>query len=174
MEIEKIGERKLIEMIRGAYGYTWPNSDSAYVDAGKNRILITNDAITQSTHMPSGADPVDIGYFFAAINLSDIAAMGGTPRYFMSSLILPPKLDSKYLIGLERGMRKCLDRYNVKMIGGDLKKGRELALCKCVWLKVLEVIPYIPFGSTFTEFMTSFRSCICSLPPFVCFNLSIR
>ncbi len=128
MEIGKLGERKLIERIRAAYSYAWPNSDSAYVDVGKNRLLITNDSITQSTHIPSGANPMDVGYFFAAINLSDIAAMGGLPLYFMSSMILPPKLDSKYLIGLERGIRKCLNRYNVKMIGGDLKKGRELVL----------------------------------------------
>jgi thiamine-monophosphate kinase len=128
MEIGKIGERKLIEMIRGEYSYAWSNSDSAYFDAGKKRILITNDSITKSTHMPEGADPDDFGYFFAAINLSDIAAMGGTPKYFMSSLILPSSLDSKYVLALERGIRRCLNRYDVKMIGGDTKKGRELAL----------------------------------------------
>ena len=80
MEIGKLGERKLIEMIRDTYSYAWPDSDSAYIDVGKKRILITNDSITKSTHMPSGAGPEHIGYFFAAINLSDIAAMGGTPQ----------------------------------------------------------------------------------------------
>lgn len=128
MEIEKLGERKLIDIIRGRYSYAWPNSDCAYFDAGKKRILITNDAITQNTHIPNGSDPKDVGYFFAAINLSDIAAMGGTPKYFMSSIILPPKLDSEYLIGLEDGIKECLGRYKVKMIGGDLKKGKELAM----------------------------------------------
>lgn len=128
MEIGKLGERKLIEMIRDTYSYAWPNSDSAYIDVGKKRLLITNDSITKSTHMPSGAGPEHIGYFFAAINLSDIAAMGGTPKYFMSSLILPSDLDSGYVVALERGIRKCLNRYNVRMIGGDTKKGRDLAL----------------------------------------------
>lgn len=128
MEIQRLGERKLIALIRSMYGYGWPDSDSSYIDFGSRRILVTTDSITASTHIPEGADPADAGYFFAAINLSDIAAMGGTPRYFMSSLILPPRLDTRYLMRMQTGIRKCLSRYGVRVIGGDLKKGAELAM----------------------------------------------
>ncbi len=123
-----LGERKLINLIRSMYSYRWPDSDSAYIDVGDRRILITNDSITRSTHLPSGASMREIGYFFAAINLSDIAAMGGTPKYFMCSLILPSNTDYKDLVALEAGMSKCLGKYGVRIIGGDLKKGKELAM----------------------------------------------
>ncbi|MHB1830721.1 MAG: thiamine-phosphate kinase [Candidatus Micrarchaeaceae archaeon] len=128
MEIGKMGERKIISLIRSLYSYKWPDSDAAYVDFGKRRILITTDSITRYAHIPNCAMPEDVGYFFAAINLSDIAAMGGTPKYFMSSFILPSSLDSSYLISLEAGIKKCLDKYHVKLIGGDLKKGKELSM----------------------------------------------
>ncbi len=128
MEIGKLGERKIIRLIRSVYRYKWPDSDAAYIDFGKKRILITTDSITRHSHIPNCAMPEDVGYFFAAINLSDIAAMGGTPKYFMSSFILPDSLDSDYLVSLEAGIRRCLSRYHVKMIGGDLKEGRELSM----------------------------------------------
>lgn len=128
MEIGKLGERKIISLIRSLYSYKWPDSDAAYVDFGKKRILITTDSITRYAHIPGCAKPGDVGYFFAAINLSDIAAMGGTPRYFMSSFILPASLDSGYLVSLEAGIKRCLGKYHVKMIGGDLKEGKELSM----------------------------------------------
>ena len=128
MEIKDLGERKLIGIIRSVQGYRWPNSDCAYFDVGNRRILVTNDSITSKTHIPSGASPQDIGYFFAAVNLSDIAAMGGTPKYFMSSLVLPSNLDVNYLKGLQVGVKRCLKRYGARIIGGDLKKGTEIVL----------------------------------------------
>jgi thiamine-monophosphate kinase len=128
MEAWKLGERRLIDVVRRAYDYAWAESDSAFFDLGRRRVLITNDSITQSTHIPNGAKPEDAGYFFAAINLSDIAAMGGRPLYFMSSIIIPAGFDTKYLIAFEKGVRRCLDSYGAKVIGGDLKKGREFAL----------------------------------------------
>jgi len=128
MEVQRLGERKLIKLIRSLHGYSWANSDSAYIDIGNKRMLITNDSITAKTHIPKGADPRDAGYFFAALNLSDIAAMGGTPKYFMSSMILPGSTDVRYLKDFELGVKKCLAKYHVKIIGGDLKKGAELAM----------------------------------------------
>ncbi len=128
MEIRRYGERGLIRLIRSVYDYSWEDSDAARIEIGNRYLLITNDSITKATHIPDSASPEAVGYFFAAINLSDIAACGGTPKYFMSSLILPKATDSRYLIGMEVGIRECLNRYNVKVIGGDFKEGKELAM----------------------------------------------
>ncbi len=123
-----MGERAAIKRIRGTYGYDWPDSDCSYIPMGSKYLLITTDSIAERTHIPKGAKPQDVGYFFAALNLSDIAAMGGRPKYFMSALVLPNKMDIGYLDGLQRGINRCLRKYNVKLIGGDLKKGTEAVL----------------------------------------------
>jgi thiamine-monophosphate kinase len=121
-----IGERGLIELIRAQYGYSWPDDDSAAIEMGKEYLLITTDAISRGSHVPEGASMEKVGYFFAALNLSDIAAMGGRPKYFMSALTFPKDTPVDDLLKIERGIRRCLAKYGVRLIGGDLKQGKEL------------------------------------------------
>ncbi len=123
-----IGERDLIGRIRRMYGYGWPDDDCFHIPAGGKYLLIKTDSISKPSHIPGNVSPERIGYFFAASNLSDIAAMGGTPRYFMAALTLPRNTHLSYLEGIERGISKCLRRYGARMAGGDMKEGRELNL----------------------------------------------
>ncbi len=118
-----IGERKAVDIIRGLYGYGWPYEDSFFFPSGNRYVLVTTDSITGSRHVPQGASPERVGYFLAAVNLSDIAAMAGRPLYLLTSLILPRGTTIDYLKGLERGIGRCLDRYGARMAGGDLKEG---------------------------------------------------
>ncbi len=123
MELKDLGERKAIEEIRNIYRYSWPDDDCYYFESGGKYMLIKTDALYSKTHFPKEARPEKIGYFFAAANLSDIAAMGGIPRYFMSSMLLPRNTGLSYLKGLEKGIGKCLEKYGAMMVGGDLKEG---------------------------------------------------
>ncbi len=127
-KLSDIGERRLIEIIRSQYKYRWSDDDAAEIENGNNYTIITTDSISEKSHMPKGASLESVGDFFAALNLSDIAAMGGTPKYFMAALTLPKNMNSKELIQLEKGMGRCLERYDVKLIGGDLKQGTEMTL----------------------------------------------
>lgn len=123
-----LGERKLIAMVRRQYGYAWSDDDAAAIDSGKNYTLITTDAISKGSHIPDGAGLANVGYFFAALNLSDIAAMGGKPKYFMAAMTLPKRMPARDLAIIESGIRRCLEKYAVRLIGGDLKQGMELNL----------------------------------------------
>ncbi|MCL4364738.1 thiamine-phosphate kinase [Candidatus Marsarchaeota archaeon] len=123
-----LGERRLIERIRRFYGYRWPEDDCFYIRNGKKYLLMTADSMPKSSHIPDGISAESIGYFLAAANISDIAAMGGMPRYFMSALTFPDKTKISYLDGIERGISKCLRKYGVKMAGGDIKEGTEVNL----------------------------------------------
>lgn len=126
--IGDIGERDMIREIRKVYGYPWPDDDCAYIENGSEYLLLTTDSVSSSSHIPKGASLEKAGYFFAAVNLSDIAAMGGRPEYFMAALALPRGMAAGELIKIERGIEKCLSKYKVRMIGGDLKPGRELRM----------------------------------------------
>ena len=128
MVFSDFGERRLIARIRRFYGYSWPEDDCFYVRNGKNYLLMTTDSMTSLSHIPEGVSAESTGYFFAASNISDIAAMGGMPRYFMSAFIFPDKTRISYLDGIERGISKCLREYGVKMAGGDIKEGTEVNL----------------------------------------------
>lgn len=124
LKLSDLGERRAIDEIRKAYAYEWPDDDCLYFPSGGKYVLVKTDAMPVESHIPSGVRPDRAGYFFAAANISDIAAMGGIPRYFMSSIILPRGTGLGYLKAFERGIARCLKRYKVKMAGGDLKEGR--------------------------------------------------
>jgi thiamine-monophosphate kinase len=54
-----------------------------------------------------------------AVNVSDIAAMGGTPRHAVVSLALPSSTPQHYIRALLEGMRRCARRFGVTVVGGD-------------------------------------------------------
>lgn len=126
--LARLGEHAIIKKIRERYNYSWGDEDCSLIDQGDEYLLVTTDSISKGSHMPDGASMASIGYFFAAVNLSDIAAMGGTPRYFLSALSLPRSMKLQNLLEIQSGMKRCMDRYNVKLIGGDLKEGGELSM----------------------------------------------
>ncbi|MGC8496959.1 MAG: thiamine-phosphate kinase [Thermoplasmata archaeon] len=128
MMLSELGERSIINNIRKIYDYKWIDDDCSYFLEKNKYLLITVDSISKSMHIPDPADPVKVGYFIAAITLSDIAAMGGVPKYFMSALTLPKSMKIKDLEKIESGIAKCLDKYNTMMIGGDCKEGAEMVI----------------------------------------------
>lgn len=127
-KLSDLGERSIISVIRKQYAYSWPDDDASLIDAGRDYAIITTDSISKQSHIPDGADHSKVGYYFAALNLSDIAAMGGTPKYFMAAMTLNRDMPLAELVKIQKGMRRCLDRYGVKLIGGDLKEGSQLSM----------------------------------------------
>ena len=63
-----------------------------------------------------------LGHKALAVNLSDLAAMGATPRWAMLSLALP-NVDTQWLEGFARGLFALADKYGVDLIGGDTTRG---------------------------------------------------
>jgi thiamine-monophosphate kinase len=64
-------------------------------------------------------DPLSLGMKALSVNLSDIAAMGGTPRFFLVSLGLPPHLPLQFVDDLYRGMMIRAEAFDVRLAGGD-------------------------------------------------------
>lgn len=124
MKLRDLGERKIIENMKNLYG-TIVDDDAFYFNSGNRFILITTDVITKRTHIPDGADPKHAGYFFAALNLSDIAAMGGSPKYFMSAYSMNGNIDYTFFENFNKGIKECLSKYDTKMVGGDTKEGED-------------------------------------------------
>jgi thiamine-monophosphate kinase len=82
--------------------------------------LITTDLLAEGVHFDLRTSSfADIGYRAAIANLSDIAAMGGAPRYLLVALAIPPSCSPHQIQQLYSGMMRAAAPYRVRLIGGD-------------------------------------------------------
>jgi thiamine-monophosphate kinase len=99
--------------------------DAAILDVGNaDEVLVaTCDAQVEGTHFRlDRATPQEIGRRALAVNLSDIAAMGATPRWALISLLLPPTFAVAVLDGLYAGLRAEAEAAGVALVGGNVAR----------------------------------------------------
>lgn len=86
-------------------------------------LLATCDIQVEGVHfLRPGITPFQLGRKVAAINLSDIAAMGGEPLHFLVSLVLPPDTEVAWVDALYDGLREEASRYGADIVGGNMSK----------------------------------------------------
>lgn len=95
--------------------------DAAVLRPARNRrLLLTTDLLAEDVHFRrSWASPADLGWKLAAVNVSDIAAMGGRPRWALLSLALPPGTARTFTASLARSLRSAARRFGFEIVGGD-------------------------------------------------------
>ena len=97
--------------------------DGAVVKAGINeQTVLVTDTLVAGVHFPERTAPQDLGYKLLAVNLSDLAAMGATPNWFLLNLVLPDA-DESWLQGFSTGLFSLAEEYSVALIGGDTARG---------------------------------------------------
>jgi thiamine-monophosphate kinase len=93
---------------------------------GKDLVTVV-DTLVAGVHFPPGLDAADIGYRSVAVNLSDIAAMGGCPRWMTLALTLPSaQANENWLTSFSAGLFECAEHAGVSLLGGDTTSGPEL------------------------------------------------
>lgn len=104
--------------------------DAAVVKPSKRSFsLVTTDILIEDIHFTLNyTDPLRLGKKALSINLSDIAAMGGTPQYFLLSMGLPHHLPFRWLEEFFSGIQQVAERYNLSLIGGDTSLARKLSI----------------------------------------------
>jgi thiamine-monophosphate kinase len=97
--------------------------DAALIAPPAGEILaISVDTLIAGRHFPEQTHPADIGYKSLAVNLSDMAAMGATPRWATLSLALP-QVDDAFLQPFSDSLLQLAGQYGVELIGGDTVRG---------------------------------------------------
>ncbi|MGH8736292.1 MAG: thiamine-phosphate kinase [Burkholderiales bacterium] len=97
--------------------------DAALVKAGPGMaIAVSTDMLLEGRHFSVGAEPGALGHKALAVNLSDMAAMGATPRWATLALALP-RADEVWLAAFSAGLHALADRYEIDLIGGDTTRG---------------------------------------------------
>ena len=89
--------------------------------------VVSTDMLVAGRHYFADTDPRRLGHKTLAVNLSDIAAMGGTPRWVTLAAALP-SLDEAWVAAFAEGLFALADQYAVQVVGGDTTRG-PLTLC---------------------------------------------
>ena len=128
--LETIGERGLIQRIRDRFpapagALRIGIGDDAAVTAGVRGELdvLTTDALVEGVHFDLRFSSfADVGYKALAVNVSDIAAMGATPRLVLLSLILPDRLSVADVDALLDGFAMMAGEAGVVLAGGNITR----------------------------------------------------
>src|SRR4030065_2538714 len=127
-----LGERetiRLIEKIIKSDATIGPGDDCAALDLGDRFLLVTTDMMVTRAHIPKGMSPYDIGWSIVAVNLSDIAAMGGSPLGVVTAIGITRGHPIDFIEQMADGMNDCAGRFNTTIVGGDTKEHDDLVLC---------------------------------------------
>ena len=101
--------------------------DCAVVRIGGKNVVLTADVLHEKTDFPKGIRAEEIGHLSLAVNLSDLAAMGAKPLYFVHTITLSEKWVGNFG-EIMKGMRKLADKFSVAVVGGDIDFGDELSI----------------------------------------------
>lgn len=101
-----------------------PGDDAAVLAPVRNeRLVVTTDAVVEGVHFSRAySNPADIGHRALAVNLSDLAAMGATPRWALLSLVLPGSMPVDDVESLVDGLAELARRHVVSVVGGNITR----------------------------------------------------
>lgn len=95
-------------------------------EPGRNLVVVV-DTLVAGVHYPADLAAADIGYRSLAVNLSDVAAMGGRPRWMTLALTLV-EADEPWLAGFANGLFEAAGEHRVALVGGDTTKGSQTVI----------------------------------------------
>ncbi len=131
LRLRDLGELALIKRIAEAPQHkeilVGIGDDAAVIRGKKTLYVMTTDCIVESRHFTRRwLTPVQIGKKAIEVNVSDIAAMGGTPCYALISLILPPELRLDFFDRMYQGIQQTCKKYRIAIVGGNMSAGKNI------------------------------------------------
>ena len=112
-------ELAIIDLIARQTGQNQILADDAFWEP-ERRLIYTTDMLVEGRHFDLAYfTPQDLGWKATAVNVSDIAAMGGQPKYLLISLGLPESRDLEWVQSLYQGFIAACERFGGQIIGGD-------------------------------------------------------
>ncbi len=144
MDIKELGEFGLIEYIQSEFpaieGLTGIGDDCAILPQRNGmETLVSTDMLIEGCHFLIGdISPYQLGWKSAAVNISDLAAMGAKPVASFLSIALPSGISSQWMKEFVRGYKEISLKYNCALLGGDTTSSHERV---CINVTVLGECP---------------------------------
>ena len=131
VRLREVGEKRMVRSIASmlsSSAYLGPGDDAAAIEFGDRFLVVSTDMLWETTHFHPSMSWWQKGWMAAAVNLSDIAAMGAQPLGLLLAMGLPADLDENEVREMVQGAADCCDQYGTDYLGGDTKECSELVL----------------------------------------------
>jgi len=135
MRLRSLRERELVAAIRRDFRRTGRGvrlgigDDAAVISPGRAGLLLTTDLLIEDVHFTTRIHPAFLlGRKSLNVNVSDIAAMGGRPRFALLGLALKPGLTGEWVDGFFSGLRAAAGEAGVTLIGGDISGSEKICI----------------------------------------------
>ena len=144
-KVSAIGEFGLISRIQkkvriGKNVILGIGDDAAVLKIGQHEQLLSTDLLVENVDFTfRSAKPEEVGRKALAVNLSDIAAMGGRPEAVVIGLAIPKSASLSQVDRFHRGFIKLANQFKVSVVGGDLSRG------PC-WMIAVTILGTLPSG----------------------------
>jgi thiamine-monophosphate kinase len=103
--------------------------DAALVQLGDRLGILTVDMMVEGVHFDLQTTSArDLGYKAIVVNVSDVAAMGGSPRFGLVALAMPGATDARWVVELYGGIREAAGEYALSLVGGDTSRAERVVL----------------------------------------------
>ena len=125
------GEREIVAWLKNKEntppdGDTWIGDDTAVISTPDCDLLFATDAVVEGVHFLAGPGHLaDAGWKAIARNVSDVAAMGGTPTH---AVVAISGASSAALVAIDEGLQLAVASYGFPIVGGDLSGGSSIVI----------------------------------------------
>lgn len=129
--LDDLGEKKVVSRILerlSADIEVGPGDDAAAIDMGLFYLVVSTDLVSTASHFPEGMTDRQLGWMMAAVNYSDIAAMGAEPLGLVMAMALPRALEVERVLAMVDGAEACSKSVGASLIGGDTKESAGIVL----------------------------------------------
>lgn len=127
MKLSNIGELSLLSRIRSRFAsgakdvIAGIGDDCAVVIPSEYPLLLTTDMMAEGVHFDLGLTTCfQVGFKLISVNVSDIFAMGGIPRFVLLDLAMDKEMDERSIESFYEGVQSAMHIYSVRLVGGDL------------------------------------------------------
>jgi thiamine-monophosphate kinase len=110
-----------------------PGDDAALVDRDAGLLAATTDLLVEGVDFLPGEDPERLGRRAAAVNLSDLAAMGAEPEFFLLSIGFDRARGSEFPLAVVRGAVARAGEFGARLVGGDLSDAPVTVVSVALW-----------------------------------------
>src|SRR4030042_477700 len=132
MKLSQIGELPLLEQIRKSFEkhsshvLVGIGDDAALIKPENENLLVTTDMMVEGVHFDlSFVTPYQLGFKLVSVNVSDIYAMGGKPKFILLNVAMNKSTDKKAFDSFFEGAQKAMRLYGLSLVGGDISASRK-------------------------------------------------
>lgn len=133
MKLSGVGELSLLDYVRKRFAekskgiVVGIGDDSAVVRPPKGNLLFTTDMMVEGVHFDfSFTTPYQLGFKLISVNISDIFAMGGTPKFVLLNFAAGRDTEINLFRRLFDGIEMALKTYKISLIGGDISTSEKM------------------------------------------------